>query len=157
MEISTREDIAVPADYVFECLSDFQSFEKAALRRGAEVERVDGDGPLGPGAKWRVNFSFRGKLREISVELVDYEPTEKACYRAVGQGMEALMQIELLPMSRTRTRMATTVGMEAKTLSARLLLQSLKLAKGQIGRRFEGMMADYARQLEKRHSKMGAH
>ena len=53
--------------------------------------------------------------------------------------------------------MATTVGMEAKTLSARLLLQSLKLAKGQIGRRFEGMMADYARQLEKRHTKMGAH
>ena len=154
MEISTNEDIAAPSDYVFECLSDFKSFEKAALRRGANVQRVDEAEKLGQGAQWEVGFSFRGKPRDIKVELVEYAPSEQAAYKAIGQGMEAVMQIELVPMSRTRTRMVTTVSMDAKTLSARLLLQSLKLAKGQINKRFEGMMADYARQLEKRHARL---
>lgn len=155
MEFTTQKDIEAPADYVFECLSDFESFEKAALRRGADVQRVDGGAALGQGALWDVGFEFRGKTRKLSVELVEFEPVDKACYKAVGQGIEAVMAIELVPMSKNLTRMVTNVQMEAKTLSARLLLQSLKLAKGQIGKRFDGMMADYAKQLKKRHAKRG--
>lgn len=155
MEISTKEDIGAPSDYIFDCLSDFQSFEKAALRRGANVQRVDGQDQLGLGARWDVVFSFRGRPRDLTVELVEYAPSDRAAYKASGQGMEAVMQIELVPMSRSRTRMVTTVTMEAKTLPARLLLQSLKLAKGQIGKRFGTMMTDYGRQLEKRHARLG--
>lgn len=153
MEIKTQQDIEAPADYVFECLSDFESFEKAALRRGAEVQRVDGQPDLGLGSRWDVVFSFRGKPRDVTVELVEYDPAEKASYKAVGQGIEAVMAIELVPMSKNLTRMVTNVQMEAKTLSARLLLQSMKLAKGQIGKRFDGMMEGYARQLKRRHKK----
>lgn len=151
MEIKTQQDIEAPADYVFECLSDFESFEKAALRRGAEVQRVDDLADLGLGARWDVVFSFRGKPRDVTVELVEYAPAEKAKYKAVGQGVEAVMAIELVPMSKNLTRMVTVVQMEAKTLSARLLLQSMKLAKGQIGKRFDGMMEGYAKQLKRRH------
>ncbi|MBA84629.1 SRPBCC family protein [Thalassobius sp. S69A] len=156
MEFTTQQDIDAPSEFVFECLSDFQSFEKAALRRGADVQRVDNLAELGLGARWDVAFSFRGKSRDVSVELVEFAPSDKAAYRASGQGIEAVMGIELVPMSRSRTRMVTTVGMEAKTLSARLLLQSMKLAKGQIGKRFDGMMGDYAKQLGKRHAKRSA-
>lgn len=154
MEFTTKQDIDAPAGYVFDCLSDFENFEKAALRRGADVQRVDEAQTLGQGAKWRAQFNFRHKPREIMVELTEYQPSDQATYQAKGQGIEATMKIELIPMSKTRTRMVTTVGMEAKTLSARLLLQSLKLAKGQIGKRFDGAMADYAKQLGKRYAKM---
>lgn len=155
MELKTEQDIEAPADYVFDCLSDFQSFEKAALRRGAEVQRVDGATELGQGARWNASFNFREKPREVIVELVEYDPSQRACYKVTGQGIEAAMNIQLFPMSKARTRMVTSVEMEAKTLSARLLLQSLKLAKGQVGKRFNNMMADYARQLGKRHARLG--
>ena len=154
MEFSTKTDIEAPAEYVFDCLSDFQSFEKAALRRGADVQRVDDNAELGLGAQWRAEFSFRDKAREVMVELIEYQSPELATYKATGQGIEATMRIELIPMSKDLTRMTATVSMEAKSLSARLLLQSLKLAKGQIGKRFEGMMTDYARQLEGRYTKI---
>lgn len=155
MEFSTKADIEAPTDYVFDCLSDFQSFEKAALRRGADVRRVDDGVALGLGAQWRAEFGFRGKTRDVTVELTEFLPPELATYKAVGQGVEATMRIELLSLSNNLTRMTTSVTLEAKTLSARLLLQSLKLAKGQIAKRFDGLMADYAGQLEKRHAKIG--
>lgn len=154
MEFSTKADIEAPAEYVFDCLSDFQSFEKAALRRGADVQRVDGNAELGLGAQWRAEFNFRGKSREVLVELIEFQTPELATYKATGQGIEATMRVELIQMSKDLTRMTSTVSMEAKTLPARLLLQSLKLAKGQIGKRFDGMMVDYGRQLEKRYSKI---
>ena len=38
MKLATREDIDAPIEAVFRELSDFDSFERAILRRGAEVE-----------------------------------------------------------------------------------------------------------------------
>jgi len=155
MDISTKVDVNAPAYYIFDCLSDFQSFEKAALRRGADVQRVDAGTQLGVGSRWDVGFKFRGKHRDLIVEMTEYKVPELATYLATGQGIRASMRIELVPMSKSRTRMVTDIKMEAKTLPARLLLQSAKLAKGQVKKRFDGMMADFAEQLEQRHSKLG--
>jgi carbon monoxide dehydrogenase subunit G len=154
MELSSKVDVDAPAEYVFGCLSDFQSFEKAALRRGADVQRVDSLDELGVGAAWDVTFSFRGKQRDVHVEMTEYAEDELACYSAIGQGVQATMRIELVPMSKNRTRMTTSVVMEAKTLSARLLLQSVKLARSQVNNRFDGMMENFGRQLGKRHARM---
>lgn len=154
MEFSSKVDVDAPAEYIFECLSDFQSFEKAALRRGADVQRVDSQQALGVGATWDVAFNFRGKKRTITVEMTECTPPELASYDAKGQGVEATMRIELVPMSKTRTRMTTSVTMTAKTMPARLLLQSAKLAKGQVTKRFDGMMEDFGRQLSQRYSQL---
>ncbi|MGH1354590.1 MAG: SRPBCC family protein [Thalassovita sp.] len=154
MDLSSKVDVNAPADYVFDCLSDFQSFEKAALRRGADVQRVDSLDALGIGAAWDVTFRFRGKARDLNVELTEYACPERACYTAIGQGIKATMRIELVPMSKNRTRMTNTVMMEAKTIPARLLLQSVKLAKGQVSKRFDAMMEDFGQQLAKRHAQI---
>jgi carbon monoxide dehydrogenase subunit G len=154
MEFSSKVDVDAPAEYVFDCLSDFQSFEKAALRRGADVQRIDNLETLGTGAAWDVSFSFRDKKRDVNVELTEHISPEVACYTATGQGFVATMRLELVPMSKNRTRLTNTVVMEPKTLPARLLLQSVKLAKGQVTRRFDTMMEDYGRQLARRHAQL---
>lgn len=155
MDISSKVDVNAPAGYIFDCLADFQAFEKAALRRGADVQRVDDNAALCVGALWDVSFKFRGRKRDVKVELSEYQAPELAHYLATGQGVVATMRIELVPMSKKRTRLVTDVTMEAKTLPARLLLQSFKLAKKQAEKRFDRMMEDFAKQLEQRHAKLG--
>jgi len=51
MKFSTREDVEAPVDYVFGQISDFGAFERQALRRGADVRRLD-SGPFVTGSAW---------------------------------------------------------------------------------------------------------
>jgi hypothetical protein len=50
MRITVREDMALPAGQVFAAVTDTGGFERRALRRGAEVRRLDGLPALGPDA-----------------------------------------------------------------------------------------------------------
>ena len=65
MKSSTREDIEAPIDYVYARVTDFQGFERQALRRGADVQRIDGGSAIRLGAAWDVAFKFRGKDRKM--------------------------------------------------------------------------------------------
>ena len=40
MKSSKREDIEAPIDYVYARVTDFQGFERQALRRAADLQRV---------------------------------------------------------------------------------------------------------------------
>ena len=56
MKFSTKEDIDAPIDAVFEMLCEFDQFERAAMRRGAEVQRVDQLAEPGVGMLWEAAF-----------------------------------------------------------------------------------------------------
>jgi len=51
MIFETKEDINAPIEQVFPHISDFADFERSALRRGAEVARLDNLRTAGPGMK----------------------------------------------------------------------------------------------------------
>ena len=54
-------------------------------------------------------------------------------------------------MSKTRTRIILETRLSASSLSARLLLQSLKLAKSGVLKRFRDRVGAFADDLEKRY------
>ena len=54
----------------------------------------------------------------------------------------------MIALSATRTRVLVSFDMRAKTLTARLLLQSLKLAKTKVTKRFKARVLDYAENVE---------
>jgi len=153
MKISTQEDIAAPIDFVFAELSDFQSLERAALRRGAEVTRVDDLNAPGVGMAWDTTFDLRGKRRELHLELVRYDPPNALVFSSISPNITGGMEIELMALSRSRTRMALEIEAEARTLSARLMIQSLKLARNTMMKRFRGAVDKYARGIEDRYTK----
>ncbi|MEL7124815.1 MAG: SRPBCC family protein, partial [Pseudomonadota bacterium] len=71
-------------------------------------------------------------------------------FTATSQGMDATFTIELMALSRARTRMAVALELKPLNLASRLLVQSLKLAKSNLNQRFKQRVADYAKTLEER-------
>ncbi len=148
MELKASEDIEAPQEQVFAALSDFDMIERQALRRGVDIMRT-GDGP-GVGMAWRAKFTFRGKKREAEVRLVSFDTPERMVFHSVSGGLEMELEIDVVALSRNRTRINIVTVMHPKTLSARLLVQSLKLAKGGVEKRFRRKMAELATGLETR-------
>ena len=151
MKFATKEDVEMPLEALFQRVSDFEGYERAAMRRGAEVVRVDTLTQPGEGMRWKAAFDLRGKRRNIEVVLSEYDAPNAMVFDAESQGLDVRMVLDLMALSRARTRLSITVELSAKTLSARLLLQSLKLARTNITKRFKLRVADMAKDMEDRY------
>ncbi|OIP85499.1 MAG: hypothetical protein AUK37_04160 [Rhodobacterales bacterium CG2_30_65_12] len=156
MKMATREDITAPIEAVFEHLADFDGFERAAMRRGAEVARIDALSAAGPGMAWHVGFSYRGRARKANIELADFDAPERIRAMVASTGVDMELVVELVAMSRSRTRMNLSLDLRPRTIPARMMVQSLKLARQTVLKRFRQRVGDYAADLEARVQTAGA-
>jgi hypothetical protein len=150
MKFSSKEDIEAPIGEVFAELAEFENFERLAIRRGADVVRLGNIAPPQEGMGWQVGFGFRGKQRNLAVTLAEYVPGSRMLVTGEGDGLSGRLAIELLALSPRRTRMSVQLMLEPKTIPARLLIQSLKLAKTRISQKFKHRVAEFAGQMEER-------
>lgn len=150
MKLNSKQDIEAPLEFVFDQLTDFDQFERMAMRRGAEIERTDRMRGQGPGMTWRLKFRLRGKDRKVAVRLLEVQPGSVLVYGFESPNVEGTARTELLSLSPRRTRMAMSIEVRPKSLAARLILNSLKLAKGRVTRRFEVGTGKLANMLEER-------
>ncbi|UXX84598.1 SRPBCC family protein [Roseovarius pelagicus] len=155
MKFSTREDVEAPIEFVFDQVSDFAMLERLALRRGAEVQRVDDKPQNGAGMLWNTAFELRGKRRKMQLELTEYDPPSGMCFVATSSALNCEMVLDLVALSRGRTRMSMEMELKPQTLSSRLMVQSLKLAKSNMTKRFEARAASFARDMEDKYSRCG--
>ena len=73
MKFSSKEDIEAPIDRMFDMLSEFELFERSAIRRGAEVQRRDNLSSPAVGISWDARFELRGKPRRARIVLAQYD------------------------------------------------------------------------------------
>ena len=64
-----------------------------------------------------------------------------------------MMTTELVALSKNRTRIMLSFDIKPLNPSARLLVQSLKLAKTSLTKKFKLRAAEYAKTLEERHQR----
>lgn len=149
MKFTTHEDIDLPVDAVFAGVTDFEGFERAAMRRGAEVQRLGDHARKGVGQAWHVNFRYRGRARDLVSEITHYEPPHRL--RSLGGmgGIDSVLGIELIELAPNRTRLKADLELRPRTFGARLLLQSLKLARSALAKGFKRRVHDFARRLER--------
>ncbi|MEP1767978.1 MAG: SRPBCC family protein [Sulfitobacter sp.] len=153
MKFSTKEDVEAPIAETFEMLCDFEMFERAAMRRGAEVQRIDTKSVPSVGMAWRSAFNLRGKRRQVDVEMVAFERPHEMVLECDSQGLQTMLNIELVALSKKRTRIMVSCEIKPQNLSARLLVQSLKLAKTSLTKKFKLRVAEFAKSLEDRYSR----
>ncbi|TCP44418.1 SRPBCC family protein [Rhodovulum marinum] len=148
MKFSAREDIDLAIEDVFEVLSDFDRMERAALRRGAEISRIDTLAAPGPGMIWAAEFTFRGKRRALRTELTGFLPPENIVVESTVSGLTGISTVDLVRLSPRRTRMAVAIDLRPQTIPARMFLQTLRLAKTRMSQRFKSGLTRFARDLE---------
>lgn len=136
MKFSTEQDIDAPIAYVFQRVTNFDAYERQALRQGAHIVRVDGSGPVGVGATWDVAFTFRSKDRQLRAQVTELTAPESLTVETVAKGLVSDTQLTLVSLAAQTTRVRVQVRLTANSMSARLLLQSLKLAKTNLNNRF---------------------
>lgn len=151
MKLSTRRDVEVPIEQVFAGITNFNHFEKRALRRGAQVERTDPATGPGLGSTWEMSFNYRGRQRNVVAEVMRFEAPDTLDIASKTGGLDARFEIMLVQLSPRKTRMIVGIDMVPSTLSARLFVQSLKLAKSAITKRFKRAVDDFASELERTH------
>lgn len=151
MHFASKQDIEAPIAAVFQILTDFEAWERAVMRRGIEVERKDKLRHEGPGMRWGARFDYRGKSRELDVELTQLENPALVRFAGVSQALEGLVSVELLELGANRTRMHSSVEITPRSLTARLFLQSLRLARAKLDRKFDQRVAQMAGDIELRY------
>ncbi len=148
MQFKTRQDIDAPIAYVYQRVTNFEAYERQALRQGAHVARRDGPGPAQVGSSWDVAFTFRNKERELRATVAELSPPQEVIIDTDAKGLGSVLHVSLLALSAQTTRVEVTIDLSAKSLSARLLLQSLKLAKANLQGRFQKRVREQLKGVE---------
>ncbi len=144
MKLSTREDIDAPISTVYEAVTDFDGFERQLLRRGVDVSRDDSHPMDVPGASWQARFDWRGRPQNLEAELVSIEEGQGYAIESKASGVVAMSVVDLVALSKSRTRLFVSIDLRPTNLTSRLFVHSLKLGKGAMTRRFKARVADFA-------------
>ncbi len=144
MKLSTREDIEAPIDTVYAAVTDFDGFERQMLRRGIDITRDESLAAGEAGARWKARFDWRDRPHDVDVELVAIEPGQGYAIESRSGGVICLAVVDLVALSKARTRLFVSLDLQPTTLSSRLLIQSLKFAKGNLTKRFKTRVFEFA-------------
>lgn len=152
MQLSADRTVSAPVAFVFESFSDFVHLENLGIERGIEIDRMDNLLEVGAGMSWHVAGVIRRKRRNIDVALNDYTPCSNLAFRCGGTMMDADIQIQFKEVGASKTEVALVIAPEAKNISARLILQSAKLARRSIEGRLNGRLAEFCENIEMKYA-----
>lgn len=149
MQFSATHDLKLTQNDLFKRLTDFEYFEQLARGKGVDLERTSGDaGAAAAGMAWQAVFKLAGKQRQITTTLVEMVAPDTLQFEFSSANMTGRSTVTLDPLSQTQTRLNVEIDLQPQTLSARLFVQSLKLARAQANKRFQGRITRFAQFLE---------
>jgi hypothetical protein len=141
MKFKVSEDVDAPADITFARFTDFSGIEAEVKGRGTELARIGNWQQATVGCGWRGSAKIRGRVRPVTSEISAIDEEKRCEIRTTIGGMEALYEMTFLTLRPDMTRVQVTLDLSANTLSARLALQTLKLARGRVMQRLQGLLA----------------
>ena len=155
MKLATKKDIEAPIAKVWASLADHEAWERAAMRRGVDVARTDTLRSHGAGMSWHARFDYRGKSRKADLTLTEMSEPGLLGFSLVSDAIEIVSRVELIEMSAKRTRIMVNSEIKPRSLGARLFLQSLRLARAKVDRKFDAKVGQLAVDLENRAKNAG--
>ena len=150
MKLAAKYDVEAPAAFVFAQLTDFDGWERAAMRRGADVMRSDTLPTIGPGMTWVAQFHYRNKDRKTTISLDEITPITHLALTGKSAPVDGTLALEVQDLGAKRTRVEVRLEVKPNTLAARIYVQSLRLARARVERGFSQRVAQMAVEIENR-------
>lgn len=147
MKFSTRQDTDLPAESLFQAISNFDSLARMLSRRGVIVRRQDSLAADGVGMAWLIGFDFRGRNRELTLQVTDFQPPELLQLQGNSDQFEVIVRMTVVALTRAKSRLIFETDLQPRGLKARLLLQTAKLGKPQLDRKFALRIAEFVDSL----------
>lgn len=148
MKFAVKQDVEAPIAFAFAHLADFEAWERSAMRRGAEVARTDQLVAPAAGMTWAAAFPYRGKVRKLDIRLTKMVTFNKLNFAAQSTAMEIELATDLTEMSAKRSRLNLTMEVMPRNLAARLFIQSMRLARTRMDRKFALRVAQIVAEIE---------
>jgi carbon monoxide dehydrogenase subunit G len=148
VKFRVADDVEAPIDWVWEGFTDFAAIEADIRARDAELSRAGDWKEAALGVAWRGSVPVRGKVRTIEARISGFVPEEHLLVGSRVGGMDCTYEVVFAPLSAEVTRVSVTLELKASTLSARLLLQTLKIARRKVIQRLEGAVVRQGQAVE---------
>jgi len=148
MKLSAKEDISAPLDLVFAQVCEPDRLERTVRQRGGAIRRTPA-GPLEKGTRWDARLAFRGASQSVTFVLTTLDAPNIMRFRGTGASFDISVDVELVALGPATTRLTVTTQGTPKTLPARIMAQSLKLAHGQMLTRYQQRISEYAAEIAK--------
>jgi uncharacterized protein YndB with AHSA1/START domain len=144
MRLNDSTDIQVPRQQVFASLTDIDHFQRLGVRYGVTLRQVEGR-TVQAGAEWLAEFPFRGQMRHLTCRIDAIDAPRDLILSGKSGGYEFGAAISL-----TANAVKNSVSSKPKTLAARILLQTMKLARSRLRSRFAMRLAAFGAAIEAR-------
>lgn len=141
MELTSQHDISAPREQVFAILADPAVFERRLAAARVQVRRQGAD------HEWELRFHLRGAERRIHLTRTACEAPTHLAFAGRSPRFAIANLIELAPGGPQATRMTVTLTIRPRGMAARLALQSLRLGRRRMQRRFDTAVARLAAEL----------
>lgn len=148
MKFETTEEVAAPQDFAFARFTDFIRYEGMAQRYGADIRRVGGFTEIAEGATWRGTMQVRGKTRGLEAVVTRYAPPNVARIDTVVGGMNVVFEMQFEALGAESTRLHAVTELRARTLAARLIIQSMKLTRKRVQAKITSRIVALANEYE---------
>lgn len=145
MKFSTRHDTRIAAPELFAHLSDFPRLERLLGDSGVALGRIDPAADPGTGIGWHLAFDWRGRRREMRLDVTDFQRPERIVMTGRSELFDMVIEQTVIALARDRSRLMFELDIRPRTMRARLMLQTAKLGKAQLDRRFDRRIGDYVR------------
>lgn len=152
MKFSLRQDTDLSAEELFAAISDFARIERMLVRRGADVRRLDPAQEPGAGMAWEIGFDLRGKRRDMRMDVTQFDRPEKIVILGEGESLGLTVEMTVIALTRSKSRMIFEVEAKPRNMRARLMLQTAKLGKAQLDRKFAERVGAFLSDLSARRS-----
>lgn len=147
MKFSTRQDTDISAESLFTAISGFSKMERILLRRGARVQRLDDQAQPAVGNAWQIGFDWRGRAREVQLEVSELSVPERLVFTGASDQFNLAVQLTVVALTRTKSRLIFEVDVLPRGIKARLMLQTAKLGKAQLDRKFAQRVGEFVAKL----------
>lgn len=147
MTFSTRIDTEMPAGDLFGLIGDFSRSERVLAARGVSLCRIDPSADPGTGLGWTIGFAWRGQGRTLRLDVTRFDRPSRIALDGHSDQFDLTMTLTVVALSRARSRLLVETEVFPRGMRARLLLQTARLGKAHLDRRYDRRIGDHLAHL----------